>query len=63
MYCDLQGPRGEQGKPGLAGRQGAKVLSNGLVVAFEDEDKVCLGVNILFYLSPCIQYDYLKDDK
>lgn len=44
MYCHLQGQKGEQGKPGLAGRQGAKVLSNGFVTVFEDEAKECLGV-------------------
>lgn len=44
MYCHLQGQKGEQGEPGLPGRQGAKVLSNGFVIAFEDEDKLCLGI-------------------
>lgn len=63
MYCHLQGQKGEQGKPGLAGRQGAKVLSNGFVVAYED--KAYFGVIISFYYSLCMQYVlfYLKDDK
>lgn len=46
VYCHLQGQKGEQGTPGLAGRQGVKVLSNSFVTAFEDEDKLCLGVMI-----------------
>lgn len=49
MYCHLQGQKGEQGRPGLAGRKGAKVLSNGFVVAFEDEHKVCFGVLIIYH--------------
>lgn len=56
MYCHLQGQKGEQGRPGLAGRQGAKVLSNGFVIAFEDEDKVCLGVITEFHLSLCFTW-------
>lgn len=51
MCCPLQGQKGEQGRPGLAGRQGAKVLSNGSVVALEDEDKVWFGAITSFYLS------------
>lgn len=50
VYYHLQGQKGEQGKPGLAGRQGAKVLSNCFVIAFEDEVRVCLEVIIY----PCV---------
>jgi len=66
VYCHLQGRKGEQGKSGLAGKQGAKVfIVCGFVGAFQDEDKVCFAVIVLFYLSLCIQYVllYLKDDK